>query len=111
MYFSLYVERKVPKERHQRAKRPLDTRLACMGLFDRGDTRRGIRKALRQSVRRRFSHAPAKLNPKQMRGHRRLLCFLIAAPQGKKQTTRWAVTPKLSFTNKRNGNLAATAKR
>ena len=29
-----------------------------MGLFDRRYTRRGIRKALRQSVRRRFSHAP-----------------------------------------------------
>ena len=29
-----------------------------MGLFDRGYTRRGIRKALRMSWRRRFSHAP-----------------------------------------------------
>ena len=58
LHLSLPVERKVPKERHQRAKRPLDTRLACMGLFDRGDTRRGIRKALRISWRRRFPHAP-----------------------------------------------------
>ena len=58
MYFSFCVERKVPKERHQRAGRPLDTRLLFMGLFDRGYTRRGIRKALRMNWRRRFSHAP-----------------------------------------------------
>ena len=58
MYFSLPGERKVQKERHQRAERPLDTCLGFMGLFDRGYTRRGIRKALRQSLRRRFSHAP-----------------------------------------------------
>ena len=63
MYFSLPGERKVPKERHQRAKRPLDTRFPYMGLFDRGYTRRGIRKALRQSQRRRFSHAPPNSTP------------------------------------------------
>ena len=58
MYFSVYSDRKVPKERHQRAERPLDTRFSYMGLFDRGYTRRGIRKALRMSWRRRFSHTP-----------------------------------------------------
>ena len=58
VYFSFRGERKVPKERHQRAGRPLDTRFSYMGLFDRGYTRRGIRKALRKSLRRRFSHAP-----------------------------------------------------
>ena len=63
MYFSLPGERKVPKERHQRAGRPLDTCLGFMGLFDRGYTRRGIRKALRKSLRRRFSHAPPNSTP------------------------------------------------
>ena len=63
MYFSLPGERKVPKERHQRARRPLDTCFPYMGLFDRAYTRRGIRKALRQSQRRRFSHAPPNSTP------------------------------------------------
>ena len=63
MYFSVHVDRKVPKERHQRAERPLDTCLGFMGLFDRGDTRRGIRKALRKRLRRRFSHAPPNSTP------------------------------------------------
>ena len=58
LYFSVSSDRKVPKEHRQRAGRPLDTRLLFMGLFDRGYTRRGIRKALRKSLRRRFSHAP-----------------------------------------------------
>ena len=63
MYFSLPGERKVPKERHQRAGRPLDTCYTYMGLFDRGYTRRGIRKALRKSLRRHFSHAPPNSTP------------------------------------------------
>ena len=63
MYFSANSGRKVPKERHQRAGRPLDTCLGFMGLFDRGYTRRGIRKALRKSLRRRFSHAPPNSTP------------------------------------------------
>ena len=63
VYFSFRGERKVPKERHQRARRPLDTCFTYMGLFDRGYTRRGIRKALRQSKRRRFSHAPPNSTP------------------------------------------------
>ena len=49
LHLSVHGDRKVPKERHQRAGRPLDTRLGFMGLFDRGYTRRGIRKALRMS--------------------------------------------------------------
>ena len=61
LYFSVYSDRKVPKEHRQRAGRPLDTRFPYMGLFDRGYTRRGIRKALRKSLRRRFSHAPPNL--------------------------------------------------
>ena len=63
VYFSAHGGRKVPKERHQRAGRPLDTCFTYMGLFDRGYTRRGIRKALRQSQRRRFSHAPPNSTP------------------------------------------------
>ena len=63
VYFSFRGERKVPKERHQRAGRPLDTCLGFMGLFDRGYTQRGIRKALRKSLRRRFSHAPPNSTP------------------------------------------------
>ena len=63
VYFSVNSDRKVPKEHRQRAKRPLDTRFPYMGLFDRGYTRRGIRKALRQSKRRRFSHAPPNSTP------------------------------------------------
>ena len=63
VYFSFRGERKVPKERHQRAGRPLDTCFSYMGLFDRGYARRGIRKALRQSQRRRFSHAPPNSTP------------------------------------------------
>ena len=63
MYFSVSSDRKVPKEHRQRARRPLDTCLGFMGLFDRGYTRRGIRKALRQSQRRRFSHAPPNSTP------------------------------------------------
>ena len=63
MYFSVNSDRKVPKEHRQRAGRPLDTRFSCMGLFDRGYTRRGIRKALRMSWRRRFSHAPPNSTP------------------------------------------------
>ena len=63
MYFSVNSDRKVPKEHRQRAGRPLDTRLGFMGLFDRGYTRRGIRKALRKSLRRRFSHAPPNSTP------------------------------------------------
>ncbi len=63
VYFSVNSDRKVPKEHRQRAKRPLDTRFPYMGLFDRGYTRRGIRKALRQSLRRRFSHAPPNSTP------------------------------------------------
>ena len=63
MYFSVHVDRKVPKERHQRAGRPLDTRFSYMGLFDRGYTRRGIRKALRKSLRRHLSHAPPNSTP------------------------------------------------
>ena len=58
MHLSVHGDRKVPKERHQRAGRPLDTRFSYMGLFDSGYTRRGIRKALRMSWRRRFSHTP-----------------------------------------------------
>ena len=63
LYFSVYSDRKVPKEHRQRARRPLDTCFSYMGLFDRGYTRRGIRKALRQSQRRRFSHAPPNSTP------------------------------------------------
>ena len=63
MYFSVNSDRKVPKEHRQRARRPLDTCFPYMGLFDRGYTRRGIRKALRQSQRRRFSHAPPNSTP------------------------------------------------
>ena len=63
MYFSVNSDRKVPKEHRQRAGRPLDTRFSYMGLFDRGYTRRGIRKALRKSLRRRFSHAPPNSTP------------------------------------------------
>ena len=44
MSLSLRGERKGPKERHQRAGRPLDTRLGFMGLFDRGYTRRRFEK-------------------------------------------------------------------
>ena len=58
LYFSVNSDRKVPKEHRQRAGRPLDTCFPFMGLFDRGYTRRGIRKALRMSWRRRFSHTP-----------------------------------------------------
>ena len=63
LYFSVNSDRKVPKEHRQRAGRPLDTCFTYMGLFDRGYTRRGIRKALRQSQRRRFSHAPPNSTP------------------------------------------------
>ena len=63
LYFSVKSDRKVPKEHRQRAERPLDTCFPYMGLFDRGYTRRGIRKALRQSQRRRFSHAPPNSTP------------------------------------------------
>ena len=72
---------KSTKERHQRARRPLDTCFPYMGLFDRAYTRRGIRKALRQSQRRRFSHAPPNSTPSR--------CAAIVAvtaslpPQGK----------------------------
>ena len=63
LHLSVHGDRKVPKERHQRAERPLDARFSYMGLFDRGYTRRGIQKALRKSLRRRFSHAPPNSTP------------------------------------------------
>ena len=81
VYFSVLVDRKVPKERHQRAGRPLDTCFTYMGLFDRGYTRRGIRKASPQKPAETLFSRPAKLNPKQMRGHS-CGCRKFA-PQGK----------------------------
>ena len=48
---------------------------------------------------------PAKLNPKQMRGHSGLLHFLTAAPQGKQQVTRWAATSKFLLPNRENSDF------
>ena len=52
-----------------------------MGLFDRGDTRRGIRKALRISWRRRFSHAPP--NSTRSRCAAIVVADFFFSPQGK----------------------------
>ena len=66
LYFSANSGRKVPKERHQRAGRPLDTRFSFMGLFDRGDTRARLEKHLRGTGGDAFLSAP-KLNPRWAR--------------------------------------------
>ena len=66
VYFSFRGERKVPKERHQRAGRPLDTCFSYMGLFDNGDTRARLEKHLRGTGGDAFLSAP-KLNPRWAR--------------------------------------------
>ena len=88
MSLSLRGERKGPKERHQRAGRPLDTRLGFMGLFDRGDTRARIEKHLRGTGGDTFLSAP-KLNPRWAR-LRFTLAIVSAARKGERVTPcRW----------------------